>query len=128
MHFLHVWETPLSGPRSANEKEKPLESPPGDGTLPHDWNLIEQNRSGLSENPKRRIPSGGRAVREMVDSQGDPALEAILVFANAVTDEELRWRKIEPVVAETRRIVRETMADGKYVFFKVRRRKELATA
>ena len=67
-------------------------------------------------------------VREMVDSQGEPALEAILVFANAVTDEDLRWRKIEPVVAETRRLVRETMADGKYVYFKVRRRKELATA
>lgn len=67
-------------------------------------------------------------VREMVDSQGDPALEAILVFANAVTDDDLRWRRIEPVVAETRRIVRETMADGKYVYFKIRRRKELATA
>jgi hypothetical protein len=67
-------------------------------------------------------------VREMVDSQGDPALQAVLVYANAVTDEELRLRNIEPLVEEARRIVKETMADGKFVFVKIRRRKELATA
>jgi len=67
-------------------------------------------------------------LHEMIDSTGDQALEAILVFPNHFTDEQLRWKNIRSVEEEIQKRIEEQDSLRRFVYFRARRSRELTPA
>ncbi len=67
-------------------------------------------------------------VQNALDSDGEPVLRVYLVYPNSVPEETLRWKKIRPLLEWVRTAVENEDPEGRYVFVKARREKDLAFA